>query len=106
MSRLQKLYEQSNGRSDIQILTFNIDEDVGMVAPFLKDKGYTFPVLPAYPLVLNMLDGYEIPQSWVVDAKGQWVWTRRGYEAEDNWAQMMIEKLDSTKAAAPGPALR
>ncbi|MGA7694746.1 MAG: TlpA disulfide reductase family protein [Candidatus Sulfotelmatobacter sp.] len=105
MPRLQKLYEQLRGRPDIQILTFDIDEDVGMVAPFLKDKGYTFPVLPAYSLVFSLLDGFEIPQSWVVDAKGKWVWTRKGYGSEDNWAQSMTEKLDSTKAPA-GPTPR
>src|SRR5208283_217665 len=48
LPRLQNFYEKVKGRSDVQVLTFNIDEDLGLVAPYLKDKGYTFPVLPAY----------------------------------------------------------
>jgi len=32
----------------LQILTFNIDEDLGLVEPFMKEKGYTFPVMPAF----------------------------------------------------------
>src|ERR1700677_1800938 len=99
LPKLQKLYEQTNGRSDIQILTFDLDEDLGMVAPYLKDRGYTFPVLPAYALVNNLLDGYGIPQNWVVDPKGNWQWMQTGYGAEDNWAQVMIQKLESAKTS-------
>lgn len=102
LPKLQKLYEQLSGRSDIQILTFDLDEDLGMVAPYLKDKGYTFPVLPAYSLVNNLqvaigFDG--IPQNWVVDSKGIWRWTQMGYGAEDNWAQVMIQKLVSVQTS-------
>jgi thiol-disulfide isomerase/thioredoxin len=99
LPKLQKLYEQLNGRSDIQLLTFDIDEDLGLVAPYLKDKGYTFPVLPAYSLVSNLFDAYGIPQNWTVDPKGNWQWTQLGYGAEDNWVQVMIEKLDSVKTS-------
>jgi thiol-disulfide isomerase/thioredoxin len=97
LPKLQKLYEQLNGRSDIQLLTFDLDQDLGLVAPYLKDKGYTFPVLPAYSLVINLFDGYAIPQNWVVDPKGNWQWTQIGYGEEDNWAQVMIQKLESAK---------
>jgi thiol-disulfide isomerase/thioredoxin len=48
LPKLEKLYQQMKDRSDFQILTFNIDSDLGLVAPFVKDKGFTFPVLPAY----------------------------------------------------------
>jgi thiol-disulfide isomerase/thioredoxin len=48
LPKLEKLYQQMKDRSDSQILTFNIDSDLGLVAPFVKDKGFTFPVLPAY----------------------------------------------------------
>ena len=99
LPKLQKLYEQLKDRSDIQLLTFDIDEDLGLVAPYLKDKAYTFPVLPAYSLVINLFDGYSIPQNWVVDPKGNWLWTQIGYGAEDNWAQVMTQKLESAKTS-------
>ena len=59
--KLQKLYDQVKDRSDVQILTFNIDEDAGLVAPFLKEKGYTFPVVVAYNYVNSLLDSIGIP---------------------------------------------
>jgi thiol-disulfide isomerase/thioredoxin len=97
LPKLQKLYEQVKDRSDIQILTFNIDENPGLVASFLKEKGYTFPILSASSLVNNMQVNGGIPQNWVVDTKGNWLWTQIGYGAEDNWAQVMIQKLESAK---------
>ena len=101
LPNLQKLYEQIKGRSDMQILSFDLDEDLGLVAPFLRDKGYTFPVLPAYSLVNNLQVGIGndgIPQNWLVDPKGNWIWTQMGYGAEDNWGQVMLQKLESAKA--------
>jgi len=102
LPELEKLYEKIKGRQDIQILTFNIDEDVGLVAPYLKEKGYTFPVLPAYSYVVNLLNGYAIPQNWIVDPKGSWLWTQVGYGSDDTWVQDMIQKLEATKAGSQG----
>ena len=102
LPKFQKLYQQLSGRSDIQLLTFDMDEDLGLVVPYLKDKGYTFPVLPALPLVnsLQVGVGYDgIPQNWVVDSKGNWLWTQMGYGAENDWEQVMIQKLESAKTS-------
>jgi thiol-disulfide isomerase/thioredoxin len=100
LPHLEKLYEQVKGRSDIQILTFNIDEDVGLVAPYLKEKGYTFPVLPAYSYTVNLLNGYAIPQNWVLDPSGSWKWTQIGYGEDDGWAADMIAKLEAAKGGS------
>ena len=102
LPRIQKLYEQLGGRSDIQLLTFDVDEDLGLVAPYLREKGYTFPVVPAYSLVNNLQVGvgYDgIPQNWVVDSKGIWRWTQTGYVADDNWDQVILQKLESIKTS-------
>jgi thiol-disulfide isomerase/thioredoxin len=98
LPQLQKLYDQANGRSDVQILTFNIDEDLGLVEPFLKEKGYTFPVLPAYSYVVSLLDGYAIPQNWLLNPKGEWQWTQLGYGSDDAWVKDMLAKLDAMKS--------
>lgn len=102
LPQLQKLYEQAKNRSDLQILTFDIDEDVGLVAPYLKKKGYTFPVLPAYGFVVNLLDGYAIPQSWLIDGKGKWMWREIGYggNEEETWVKEMTQKLDTMKTGS------
>jgi thiol-disulfide isomerase/thioredoxin len=100
LPEFEKLYEQVKGRPDIQVLTFNIDEDVGLVEPFMKEKGYTFPVLPAYSYVVNLLNGFAIPQNWVVDPKGSWRWTQLGYGGDDSWINDMVQRLEATKAGS------
>jgi thiol-disulfide isomerase/thioredoxin len=96
---LEKFYEKVKDRPDIQVLTFNLDEDLGLVAPYLQDKGYTFPVLPAYSVVVSLLDGYAIPQNWIVDQKGIWRWTQIGYGGgtEAEFDRDMLQKLESLK---------
>jgi len=102
LPHLQKLYETVKDRADFQILTFNIDEDLGLVEPFMKEKGFTFPVLPAYSLVVNLLDGYAIPQNWVLDPGGTWRWTQIGYGGEPDWVNDMIQRLESVKKSEGG----
>ncbi len=99
LPHLEKFYEKVKDRTDIQVLTFNIDEDLGLVAPYLKDKGYTFPVLPAYSVVVSLLDGYAIPQNWIVDPKGTWRWSQIGYGGgtDADFQEEMLQKLDSAK---------
>ncbi len=99
LPKLQKLYEKVKDRSDLQILTFNIDQDLGLVAPFVKDKGFTFPVLPAYRFVEDLLeDLVSIPQNWLLDPEGAWRWSQLGYDASDAaWDETMIGKLESVK---------
>jgi len=94
---LEELYKKVKDRADVQILTFNLDEDLGLVAPYMKDKGYTFPVLPAYSLVMGMLDGFGIPQNWIVDPQGKWRWTQIGFGAEPDWGGEMIQRLEQVK---------
>ena len=40
-----------------------IDEDLGLLAPFVKEKGFNFPVIPAYSFVQEFLDMLVIPQN-------------------------------------------
>jgi thiol-disulfide isomerase/thioredoxin len=102
LPHFQKLYEKVKDRPDFQILTFNIDEDLGLVEPFMKDKGYTFPVLPAYSLVVNLLDGYAIPQNWVVDPQGTWRWTQIGFDGAPDWIESMIQRMEALKKSEGG----
>ncbi|HTW49172.1 MAG TPA: TlpA disulfide reductase family protein [Acidobacteriaceae bacterium] len=98
LPELEKLYEKEKSRSDIQILTFNIDEDEGLVAPFMKEKGYTFPVLPAFSYTVNLLNGFAIPQNWVLNPEGSWKWTQLGYGGDDSWIADMQQKLQAAKS--------
>jgi thiol-disulfide isomerase/thioredoxin len=103
LPHLEKLYENVKDRTDLQILTFNIDEDLGLVEPFMKEKGYTFPVLPAYSLVINLLDGFAIPQNWLLDPVGKWRSTQIGFGAEADWEGEMIRRLEAVQKGGATP---
>jgi thiol-disulfide isomerase/thioredoxin len=99
LPHLEKLYEKVKDRKDIQILTFDLDEDLGVVAPYLKEKGYTFPVLPAFSTVVSLLDGFAIPQTWLVDPQGVWQSKQIGFSggSDADFEKEMLQRLDSAK---------
>jgi thiol-disulfide isomerase/thioredoxin len=99
LPHLEKFYEKVKGRSDIQVLTFDIDEDLGLVAPYLKEKGYTFPVVPAYSTVVSLLDGFAIPQNWLVDPHGIWRWKQVGYGggSDADFEKEMLAHLEAAE---------
>lgn len=98
LPHFQKLYEKTKSRTDVQVLTFNMDEEVGLVEPYMKENGYTFPVLLAYQLVRGLLDNIVIPQNWLVDSKGKWKATQLGFDATDvDWVNNMVSKLESAR---------
>ncbi|MEW5975677.1 MAG: TlpA disulfide reductase family protein [Acidobacteriota bacterium] len=98
LPKLQQLYHQTRDRADIQILTFNVDGEVGVVEPYLKDKGYSFPVILAYDFVAALLNVIAIPQNWIVDPGGQWRWMQLGFDdSEPNWVQTMVQRLESVR---------
>lgn len=97
LPHLQKFYDKVKNRSDIQVLTFNIDENPGLVTPFMKKEGYTFPVLSAFSM--EEARGL-IPQTWIVDSHGTWRWVMGGFDEKTDaeFEKEMMERLDSTKA--------
>jgi thiol-disulfide isomerase/thioredoxin len=98
LPKLQKFYEKVKDRPDIQVLTFNIDDDAGLVAPFVAEKKYTFPVLLANDLVNKLYDGWAIPQNWLVDPAGKWRWVEMGYNsAEPDRVKSMLQRVEGLK---------
>src|SRR4029077_4848294 len=66
----QKLYDKFKDRPDVSILSFNVDDDLGKVAPYVAEHKYTFPVIPAADLVDAMVPQLAIPRNWMVDTRG------------------------------------
>jgi thiol-disulfide isomerase/thioredoxin len=97
LPHLQRMYEKLKNRADLQILTLTLDQDSAVVAPFLKEKGYTFPVIPAYGFVTELLDLVGVPQNWIVDSKGEWRWTGMPDAADAEWESAMLERLESAR---------
>jgi hypothetical protein len=96
LPHFEKLYQRTKDRSDLLVVTMNIDEELGLVEPFVKEKGFTFPVLPAYSFVHNLLDSVGIPQNWIIDRHGKWQWEMLGYNSqESDWEGSVLAKLET-----------
>jgi hypothetical protein len=63
----------------------------------MKELGYSFPVLPAYRFVNELLESVSIPQNWIVDTRGVWRWTGMPAVPDAEWGSAMLRKLESVK---------
>ncbi|MEN6534415.1 MAG: TlpA disulfide reductase family protein, partial [Bryobacteraceae bacterium] len=106
LPHLQKLYEKVKDRQDVRVMSFNVDEELGLVEPFMKDQGLTFPALAAYGFVRDLLDNYTIPQVWLVDPDGKLLATQIGFDSADtDWVNSMLARIDAAKRGeAPAEA--
>jgi thiol-disulfide isomerase/thioredoxin len=100
LPHIEKLYQVTKERKDIQVVTFNLDENPGLVQPFLEEHQYKFPVLLAHSFLSAMLDRIGIPQNWIVDPKGKWVSTGLGFGSENNWEGTVVRRLEAVHASS------
>ena len=95
---LQAFYDKIKNRGDIQVLTFNVDDDAGNVAPYMAEHKYTFPVLLAADYMSEVFPEVGFPRLWIIDATGKWRWEQVGLSTDDaKWEKQLLEKLDSVK---------
>jgi thiol-disulfide isomerase/thioredoxin len=96
---VQKLREQLKDRKDVLVLTLNIDEDVGMVQPFMKQNQYSFPVLlgQAYAEKQGV---NSIPRNWVVAVDGKVVYEGVGFDNDgEGWMKKAAQVIEKVKGA-------
>jgi peroxiredoxin len=67
---IQSLYNAVKDRKDIQIVTLSVDEDRETLTAFMKDKGYTFPVIVSKAYADKLLPQTILGQHWIVDRTG------------------------------------
>jgi hypothetical protein len=94
---LEKLYQKVKNRNDVLILTFNIDDEVGLVKPYMDQQKFTFPVLLSKNYVEELLPLISIPRNWIVDASGRWRAEQIGFGHDENWENSMLQRLEQTK---------
>jgi thiol-disulfide isomerase/thioredoxin len=99
---VQRLYERLRKRRDVLLLTFNVDANVGLVAPFLQREKYSFPVLFANDYVMR-LSGSElsVPRNWIISKDGVLEAELRDFSAGEsvaNWTQRIERLIDSLRA--------
>jgi len=67
---IQALYNKIKDRPDLQVVTLSVDEDRQTVSTFMKEKGYTFPVMVGKSYAKRLLPQMILGQYWIVDATG------------------------------------
>lgn len=94
MPDVQKLYEAVQERKDVQLLTFNVDEDPLAAKPYITQHGYAFPVLNAHVYVQQLTGYTSVPRLWIVDANGTWIWEQTGFDARnEEWTEEVLKKI-------------
>lgn len=71
----------------------NIDDDPGLIDPFVKEQKLTFTVLPAYSYATDTLKVEGIPQNWIV-VDGVVRLKGTGYDATPKWGESMKNAVD------------
>jgi thiol-disulfide isomerase/thioredoxin len=67
---VQRLYDAVKDRRDLVVLTFNSDENPGLVGQYMREHNFTFPVLLARAFIEDTMKVEFIPRNWIVDTAG------------------------------------
>jgi len=91
---VQKFYEQTKDRRDIQVISISVDDDAGLLDPFMKAQKYTFPVLPATTFIDDISANLAIPRTWIVDTNGVLREEGIGFSKAD-WPDPILSRLNA-----------
>jgi thiol-disulfide isomerase/thioredoxin len=103
---IQRLHDRIKDRPDIAVVTLNVDDNVGLIAPFVAENKYTFPVILAAAF-FDKLGIQNMPTNWIVDDRGIVTLEATGFDASrgDTWIDAVIAQLEAkpelSMAAAP-----
>jgi len=98
LPHVEKLYQRFKDSKDIRIVTFNIDDNVGLLGEFMKENKYSFPVLPARFLVESLVPRLIIPQNWIVDASGVMRFESLGFGSDgEKWEELVVQTMEKVR---------
>lgn len=94
---VQKLRAQMKDRKDVVILTLNIDDEVGLVEPFMKENKYNFPVLLGHAYAETQ-GVNSIPRNWVVAIDGKIMFEGIGFGNDgEGWMKKAAQVIEQVK---------
>ncbi|MCZ2077081.1 MAG: redoxin domain-containing protein [Bryobacteraceae bacterium] len=98
LPHIQRLHEKVKNRTDLLVLTLNVDGHPGRVDSYLKEGGYTFPVIPAGDYALEAAPVFVVPQTWIVDGSGMIREQSVGFaKADENWVDEILRRMEQWK---------
>lgn len=103
---VQELNEQLAERDDVVLVTLNVDDNAGLVAPFLEKNEYDFPVLLGVSY-FDQIGGGGIPRNWVIDGQGTLRAESVGYSSmitQEQWLDAVHQQLEEASASSSSNA--
>jgi hypothetical protein len=97
LPRLQKLIEQYRDRKDVVFLSLNLDDDPGVIEPFMAELKLTLTVLPAYSYATDTLRVEYVPQNWIVGPDGVIRMKGVGYDFTEKWEQGIKDAIERVR---------
>jgi thiol-disulfide isomerase/thioredoxin len=70
LPRIQELYDKIKTRTDVQLITLDVDENPGKADLFVKQYHYTFPVVLAEAYFAQIQPALSVPRTWIADKTG------------------------------------
>ena len=99
---VEKMHKELAERDDIQVISLNLDENPGVIQPFMQEKGYHFPVLPATTYAEKLIPLLSLPRNWIVDPAGTIVHQQLGLDpnvSPDEWLyKKSVELMDAIES--------
>lgn len=94
---LQKLHDRLQDNPNLVVLTFNVDENPGVVEPMMSKNGYDFPVVFAFDYMLELWGHqWAIPCTWIVDPRGTARLEISGFGGDkDGWLDKVVRAMVS-----------
>ena len=81
-----------------------MDDNPGMIDPFMAEHKLTVTVLLAYNYVNDTLKINAIPQNWIVGPDGVIRLKGEGYDSTEKWEQGMRDAIEKVGASGANPA--
>jgi thiol-disulfide isomerase/thioredoxin len=98
LPHLQKLADELADRPELTVVTLNVDENPGLVAPFIDREGFGFPALLARDFTEEHdLPGGGIPQNWILDGDGVVRRWQSGFSEKkaEGWRESVLAELEA-----------
>lgn len=98
LPRLQEeIWQKWGGRADFTVMVLAREEGWDKLDPFIRDKGYTFPIYPDLNRgVFSLFADSQIPRNVLVDKEGKIIYQSIGYEPEEfsSLVSLIASKLE------------
>jgi thiol-disulfide isomerase/thioredoxin len=103
---VQRLHERLKDRPDVTLLTLNVDDNPGLVGPFVESRGYRFPSLQGTDWFFRNRWSPSIPQSWLIDRGGIIRYEQGSFDVGvgETWLADVLEKVERLAAEAGEPS--